>query len=299
MMCLVLPMLTATQAWSQQRMQFSQYMFNGLILNPAYAGVEEVLSITALHRTQWSGVDGAPVTQTLSAHSLVPGKNMGIGLSLVNDKIGIHKNLSAAASYAYHLQVGKVSWISFGLQAGLHNQKSDYGSLGSAAGNDPMVASSSISEMSFDVGAGMYFRSKDLHIGLSAPELLPQKWAVNDSTMMKWDKKNYFLFSKYTFHLSDRIDLEPGFLLKYFGETPLSADININSVFNKVVTFGVSYRIDESIDVLLSAKVTPQFRFGYAYDYGIGKVPKVGSGSHEIMLNYRFQYEYDQVDSPR
>jgi type IX secretion system PorP/SprF family membrane protein len=284
---------------AQQKVQFTQYMFNGLILNPAYAGTEEMLSITAMHRMQWTGIEGAPVTQTLSAHTLFPGKHMGIGISFVNDKIGVHKNLSAMASYAYHLPVGKTSWLSFGVQAGLHDQKSDYGSLGAASGNDPLVATSTLSESSFDVGTGIYFRSKKLQVGLSAPELLPESLAVNDSSMMQWEKKNYFLFTKYSFRVSDKIDLEPGFLLKYFGATPLSADLNLNTVFYKVITFGVSYRMDESVDVMLSAKVTPQFRFGYAYDYGIGAVPKVGSGSHEIMLNYRFQYEYSQVDSPR
>lgn len=224
---------------------------------------------------------------------------MGIGLALVNDKIGVHKNLSAMGSYAYHIQVAQLSWISFGVQAGLHNRKSDYASLYANSGNDPMVAASSLSQTSFDAGVGIYFRSPRLHLGLSAPELIPDKSAVNDSMTVHWNRTNYFLFSKYTLPVNDQINLEPGFLFKYFPGIPLSFDINLSAIFYDALTIGFSYRKEESIDFILRAKITPQFQFGYAYDYPIGDIPMAGNGSHEIMLNYRFRFAYAKVDSPR
>lgn len=289
----------ASLGYSQQPVQFTQYMFNGLIINPAYAGAEEALSLTLLHRMQWAGVEGAPVTQTLSAHSLFKKKSMGVGFSLVNDKIGVHKALTAMGSYAYHLPLSKSSWLSFGLQAGIHNAKTDYASLYTSSGNDPSVSAATIAQTSFDMGAGIYYRNPRLQVGLSAPELMPEKWLINDSITVHWNKVAYLLFSKYTLTINDRIDLEPGLLLKYFPGTPFSFDVNLSAIFYDVLSLGFSYRKDESIDLLLRAKITPQFQFGYAYDYAIGEISKAGNGSHEFMLNYRFRFEYHNVDSPR
>ena len=224
---------------------------------------------------------------------------MGIGLSLVNDKIGVHKNLNAMGSYAYHLAVSSSSWISFGLQAGINNRKSDYASLSSGSGNDPLVSTSGVAQTSFNVGAGVYFRSPRLQVGLSAPELIPEKSVVNDSMTIRWDKTSYFLFSKYRISLSDRIDLEPCILLKYFSGTPLSMDVNLSAVFYEAFSLGFSWRKDESVDFLMRAKITQQLQFGYAYDYPVGEIPQAGNGSHEIMLNYRFRFTYAKVDSPR
>jgi len=299
--CLVNALVTLAitfQASAQQSPQYTQYRFNGLVLNPAYAGAEGPLSLTLLHRMQWVGVDGAPITQTFSAHSLVKKKSMGMGLSLVNDKIGVHKNLSAMFSYAYHIPVAKASWLSLGIQAGLQSLKSDYGSLSDGT-IDPMVAAATTSITSFDLGTGLYFRSPRLQIGFSVPHLLPQHAVVNDSMKVQWDRLNYFLFSKYSIPLTNNVDLEPSVLLKYFANAPLSLDINVMAAFYKVISFGLSYRLAESAGFLLRAKVTPQLDFGYAYDLPIGTVSKAGSGAHEIMLQYRFHFEHTKVDSPR
>jgi type IX secretion system PorP/SprF family membrane protein len=274
-------------------------MFNGLIINPAYAGADEALSLTVAQRMQWVGIEGAPVTQTFSGHTLFRKKKMGVGLSLLNDKIGVHRNLNVMGSYAYHLALGKSSWLSFGVQAGIHNRKSDYGSLAPGSGNDPMVSTSSLSQTTVDFGTGIYYRSPRLHAGLSAPELLPETATVNDSMEVSWKKTNYFLFSRYRIPLSEKINLEPGFLLKYFPGTLPSVDVNVSAIFYEVLAFGLSYRKDESVDMLLRGKITPQLQFGYAYDYPIGKVSDASSGSHEIMLNYRFKFEHTNIESPR
>src|SRR6478736_4445164 len=116
---LVLCLVITSPGWSQQNVQFTQYMFNGLVINPAYAGADEALSLTFVHRSQWTGMDNAPATQTLAAHTAIKEKKIGVGLILINDRIGVHKNFSALNSYAYHIRVGKQSYLSMGLQAGI------------------------------------------------------------------------------------------------------------------------------------------------------------------------------------
>src|SRR5688572_23136126 len=129
---------------AQQRVQFTQYMFNGLVINPAYAGADEALSLTLIQRKQWSNVDGSPSTQSLSAHTLFGKKHFGLGMTLINDKIGIHKNLSALTNYAYHLKVGAKSYLSMGVQAGIHSRKSNYGRLAGLNNTDPKLYDASV-----------------------------------------------------------------------------------------------------------------------------------------------------------
>ena len=172
------------QCAAQQKVQFSQYMFNNLVINPAYAGADEALSLTFIDRRQWSGVDDAPTTQTLSGHTLFKKKHFGLGATLVNDQYGVHKNLSALTDYAYHLQVGKKSFLSMGLQAGVHNTRSDYASLIGGVTNDPRLYAN-VSQTFFDFGAGIYFRSDRLHVGLSAPQLLPETISLSDTLSVR------------------------------------------------------------------------------------------------------------------
>ncbi len=282
----------------QEKVQFTQYMFNGLVINPAYAGAEEALSLTFLQRNQWTDVDNAPTTQTLSAHTLVKKKKVGLGLTLVNDKIGIHKNLSVLTNYAYHIRTGSNSYLSMGVQAGLHSTRSDYASLVGAS-NDPKLNDLNIAQTFFDFGAGLYFRSKKFHIGLSAPELLPNKVSINDTVTVNLNRTNFFLFSKYRFPLGEKFELEPAMLLKYKPQLPVSYDITLSMIYRKVISAGFSYRKSESVDFLFRAQITPQLELGYAYDHTIDRVSVLSRGSHELMVHYLFRYSKSKVSSPR
>lgn len=287
------------QCIAQQKVQFTQYMFNGLVINPAYAGADEALSLTFIQRKQWSGINQAPSTQTLSAHTLFKKRQNGLGFTLINDKIGVHRNLNILTSYAYHLKVGENSYLSMGVQAGIHNRKSNYGSLIGNSNADPRLSSEPISNTSFDLGMGLYFRSRRLHVGLSAPELLPENISLNDSLTIRLSEVNFFLFSKYRIAVSEFIDVEPSVLLKYLSGVPFSYDLNMSLIYRKVITFGLSYRKRESIDFMLKGQFTPQLQFGYAYDHPIGEVSKASGGSHELMIQYLFKYTQEKVTSPR
>jgi type IX secretion system PorP/SprF family membrane protein len=292
-------MVLAVKSVAQQNIQFTQYMFNGLVINPAYAGADEALSLTFIQRSQWTGIENAPNTQTLTAHTLFKKKQVGLGLILVNDEIGIHKNLNVLSSYAYHLRVGKESYLSMGLQAGIKSIRSDYASLINSSGNDPAIYDALTSRTFFDFGAGLYFRSPRFHAGISAPQLIPQQFSVNDTLSVSLSKANLLAFSKYRFSLDDKIDLEPSMMIKYMNGVPLSFDINLNMIYRKVLTLGLSYRKNESIDFLMKAQATPQLQVGYSYDHPFGTVARVSNGSHELMVQYVFRYVEKNVTSPR
>jgi type IX secretion system PorP/SprF family membrane protein len=295
---LIMP-LSGSGVLAQQRVQFTQYMFNGLVINPAYAGSEEALSLTFIQRKQWAKIEGSPSTQSFSAHSLFKKKQLGLGGMLINERIGVHRNVSALASAAYHLKVGPLSYLSMGLQTGIHSRKSDYGSLVGNASVDPKLYDASVSYTAFDLGMGLYFRSPRLHLGLSAPELLPERFSLNDTTSIRLSNVNYFLFAKYNITLNENIDVEPSMLLKYLRGVPLSYDINVSLIYRKVLSLGLSYRKSESIDFMLKGQITPQLQFGYSYDFAIGEVSRVSNGSHELMVNYVFRYTQAKVISPR
>ncbi|WP_276374839.1 type IX secretion system membrane protein PorP/SprF [Chryseolinea sp. H1M3-3] len=284
---------------AQQKVQFTQYMFNGLVINPAYAGADEALNLTFIQRKQWANIEHSPTTQSLSAHTLFKKKNMGLGFTLINDKIGVHKNLNVLSNFAYHLRVSKNSYLSMGIQAGIHNRKSNYGSLAGNSNIDPKLYDATVSYTAFDLGMGIYYRSPRLHVGFSAPEILPERYSLNDTMEINLREVNFFLFSKYNFEVTEFIDLEPSMLFKFLKGVPLSFDLNLNFIYRKVLTLGLSYRKSESIDFMMKAQVTPQLQFGYAYDHPIGEISKMSNGSHELMVSYVFRYIQSNISSPR
>jgi type IX secretion system PorP/SprF family membrane protein len=286
-------------ASAQQKMQFTQYMFNGVVINPAYAGADEALSLTFIQRNQWAGIDNGPSTQTLTGHTLFKKKQLGLGITLVNDKVGVHKNQSVLTNYAYHLHVGRSAYVSLGMQAGLYSLRSDYASLINGPSNDPKLADPFVSQTFFDFGAGIYYRSPRFHIGVSTPELIPQQVSISDTISIQLTKANLFIFSKYRIPVNELVEMEPSVLVKYLSGVPLSYDINANVIYRKVLIMGLSYRRRESVDFIMRAQVTRQLQFGYAYDHPIGIVSRLGNASHELMVNYIFRYVKKGVVSPR
>jgi len=297
-MCIVISIAVTSGCFAQQNVQFTQYMFNGLVINPAYAGADEALSLTFIHRSQWTGMDNAPTTQTLSAHTLIKKKRIGMGLIVVNDRVGVHKNLSALNSYAYHLPVGKRSFLSMGLQGGIRNIRSDYASLMSTT-TDPAALNAYASRTFFDFGAGIYFRSPRWHVGLSAPEMNTQRFYANDSLTRKSYLSDFLFFTKYRISVSDKIDLEPSTMIKNQKGLLPSFDVNLNMIYRSVLTLGLSYRTNESVDFILKAQATPQLQFGYAYDHPTGYIARLSNGSHELMVQYIFRYLQKDTESPR
>ncbi len=288
------------QAFGQQRAHFTQYITNELVINPAYAGAEEALSVALLHRGQWSDIEGAPTTQSFTAHSLFKSKNVGLGLSIVNDKIGIHGILTAHSSYAYHLQLNKETFLSFGLQFGLNQRKSDFSSLSNQIqnNNDPKLSSSNISKTSFEFGSGLYLKSPKLSLGFSIPNMLPEK-TPSDSINFGLINNNIYFVGRYKIPVSNNVSFQPGILVKYVKGLPVSYDINFAAILNDVLLLGLSYRAQKSINAIIQAKLTPQLKIGYAFDYPLGKVSTVASNSNEFMISYLFRFSRSRISKPR
>lgn len=282
---------------AQQLPQFSQFMFNNLVLNPAYAGADEALSLTVLHRSQWTGVENAPSTQSFSAHTLVKKKQIGLGLTVMRDRIGVHKNTNLLTNYAYHISIKEGAVLSMGLQLGMANLNSDYASLAGTSMDPKLV--NTINETKLDFGAGIYFRSPKFHIGLSSPGLVSQSVSLNDTLSVNRRNANLLGYSRFRFTISESWAIEPGMLIKYYADLPLSIDVNLNFIYREVLTAGLSYRKSESIDLILKFQLTPQLQFGYAYDYPIQYAANLSSASHELMLGYIFRNFQKNVASPR
>lgn len=289
-------LLAITGAFAQQGPQYTQFMFNNLAINPAYAGADEHLSITLLSRNQWTGIDNAPSTQSLAGHALV-GKRVGLGMSLIHDRIGVHKNTNAVSSYAYHLRAGKKAFVSFGLQAGVKTFKSDYPSI-DAGTNDPLLARY-IKVAKLSLGAGMYYRSPKLDAGVSFPGLLSRKLNLNDTSIVKFRNADVLGYLRYRIPLSSSFVLQPSALIKFFPGLPTSFDANMMLIYKQVLSTGISYRDDESLDLVIKIQLTVRLEAGYSYDYPIGNGTLLNASSHELMLHYVFRKNTKNIASPR
>ena len=280
----------------QQNTQFTQYIVNELIINPAYAGAEQALSISLLNRSQWSGVDGAPTTQALTAHSLIKEQKIGLGLVMMNDKIGVHNSFNTAASFSYRIELNNKAYLSFGLQAGIIQNKSDYNSLAGQVQNtnDPKLNSGNLSETNFEFGSGVYFITPRLNLGISMPNML-YKTAPSDSISYSLFNNNLYFLVRYRIPVSTNIMLQPGLIVRYANGLPIYTDINLSAIINKVLLVGVSYRIKESVNPILQAKITPQFKIGYSFDYPLANENSFGSNSHEFMISYLFSFSKNKV----
>lgn len=295
----ILLLLSSFQyALAQQMPQYAQYMFNPLAINPAVAGGEEVLSIGFINRDQWTGIENAPKTQTLMAHSAFAKQNLGLGLVLTHDKIGVHKNLFASVAPAYHLKTGKQSTLSFGAQINVIHQRSDYPSLIQNGTVDPNLARA-VNSLYADFGFGFFFRSKNFQLGLSAPSFLTHRESPSDTASFQVDHAHYFLFSRYTITLNPFWKVQPGLLIRYAPDLPFGYDINANFIYRNVLTTGVSYRSEKSLTALLMAQATRQLQLGYAYDFALGGMALPRTGSHELMVRYIFRYHKTNIPSPR
>ena len=291
------------QANAQQDAMYSQYMFNTLAINPAYAGSRNITSATALYRNQWVGIAGAPETATFSIDAPLSNKRMGIGFQAYSDKAGIIKNNGASLSYAYRLRMDKAT-LSFGMQGGIRQYRADYTSVNldqNGTTIDPAFANN-IDKVLFDVGAGLYYNTDKFYIGFSAMDLLKNKFTSYESPGMNLGNReevHLFLSSGVVIPLDQDFKLKPSFLVKAVKGAPIEGDINATLWIRDIIAVGAQYRTSADLAGMLEFQATPQIRLGYAYDYSTTELRKYNSGSHEIMLRYEFGFKKDKFISPR
>ena len=293
--------LTSVQA--QQDAMFTQYMFNTIAINPAYAGNQGYTTITALYRNQWVRIPGAPDTQTISFDTPVPNKNIGLGFSIINDKIGVTKTTGINAYYSYQIPFNDNSMLSFGLQAGVSNYKGDFTSVNlSPNGGLDNAFGVNVNEFLPNFGAGIFYNTSKFYIGFSMPQLINNELSDQKAvaiTDRARQSRHAFLMTGYVFPIKEHIKLKPSILVKYVDGAPLEADFNANVWFFDMIGVGASLRTGDSFALLAELQIDRRIRIGYSYDYTLTNLTHYNSGSHEIMLRYQFSFEKTRIVTPR
>ena len=288
LMCVLLLAGISIPVTAQQSIVYSQYIYNGLLINPAYAGSHVQLSTTLSYRNQWVNFEGAPQTATLGAHTTVNRSKIGLGLLATSDRIGSYTNTGIFASYAYRIQDKRGGVFSMGLQGGIHNFRADYSQLKLKAGQDPTF-SGTVSELKPNFGGGIFYYNKKFFGGFSVPVILTHHKFFNNGLQQLALARHYYLYVGAMLPLDrmEKVKLSPSLLIRAEEGSPLNADINMNVIFHNLVSAGVSYRTGESFTTLLNFKLSEKFNFGYSYDWLTSGIRKYSNGTHEFMLNYR------------
>ncbi|MBT8316452.1 MAG: type IX secretion system membrane protein PorP/SprF [Lutibacter sp.] len=285
---------------AQQLPQFTQYMYNTIAINPAYAGSRGVLSIVGLNRNQWAGFDGGPQTQTLSIHSPLRNEKIGLGLSMMNDKTGYENLTYIYGDFSYTIQGNENFKISFGLKAGLTTYKLASELYNSAVNGSDQYFNDRLDRVNPNFGAGILFHSNKWYLGLSIPKLLTND--LNDTEYAALEVVHYYGIGGYVFELNKNLKLKPSFMMKYTKGAALSTDLTANLLFDEKIWFGGSYRINgaqRSFGALVDFQVSEQFRVGYTYEVPTGEIRPYTTGSHEILLMYEFKFTKGKMKSPR
>lgn len=287
-------------SFAQQDAQFTQYMHNTININPAYAGSRGAMSIFGLYRTQWVGLDGAPETSTLSLNTPINNSNVGLGLSLVNDKIGPTTENNISVDFSYSIQTSATAKLSFGIKGSANIFNLDPNKLTPEHQGDPQFSDFK-NKFTPNVGAGVYWHSDKGYIGLSVPNFIQtNRYDDNDTAIFK-EQINYYLIAGYVFNLDryEMIKFKPAVLAKMVEGSPLQVDASANFMFNDKFVVGVSYRWSAALSALAGFQINKSMYIGYAYDRETTKLNNYNSGSHEIFLRYEFLNNYSRITSPR
>ena len=286
---------------AQQLPQFTQYMYNTIAVNPAYAGSRDALSIVGLNRNQWAGFDGGPQTTTLSIHSPLRNEKIGLGLSLINDKTGYESLTYIYTDFSYTIQANEDVDVSFGLKAGVTTYKLASELYNSAFTNNDQYFNERLDRLNPNIGAGILFHADKWYAGLSIPKLINHD-LNNDSDYKALETVHYYMIAGYVFDLSESVKFKPSTMVKYTKGAPVSTDLTANFLFNEKFWLGGSYRINGeqgAFGALADFQVTDQFRVGYTYEIPTGEIRPYTSGSHEILLMYEFRFLKKKQKSPR
>jgi type IX secretion system PorP/SprF family membrane protein len=278
----------------------SQYLFNGLLINPAYAGSRDALAANITHRQQWVGFSGAPVTQIMSVHAPVNRRKVGLGLMLYNDRIGVSNETGIMTNYAYRLKFpnGK---LAFGIGGGFTMLRGDWHTVAIQNPDDALFMEPTRSAFRPNFSAGVHYYSKKWFVGASAPFILLHRYNTSGEGFRITDVRSdlqTMLTAGYLVEFSSDIKLKPTILVRHRMEGLPQADLSMNVILRDKVWLGMSYRTQDAAIAMLEVLPTPQWRFGYAYDMGVSTMRNHHRGSHEILAQYEFGYRI-RVRDPR
>lgn len=303
-----LVLVTCFGLQAQQDAQYTQYMYNTLAINPAYAGSRGVFSIAALHRSQWVGLDGAPTTQTLNFNTPVS-QRVGIGLSIVNDEIGNGTNQDTYfdAAFSYTIPTSNQGKLSFGLKAGGHFLNVDFSKLRNFEAEGTQGAPLNIDKkFSPNFGAGIYYHTDKFYAGLSVPNFLEtehfdRSGNTGGTSFLAQERMNLYLITGYVFELNPDWKLKPAVLFKAVQGAPLQADVSATFLVKDKFSFGAAYRWSAALSALVGMQLTDQLMLGLAYDKETTELGNTAfnDGSFEIFLRYELRTRYNKVITPR
>lgn len=299
----LIALLLSGVIYSQQDAEFTQYMYNTIVVNPAYAGSRETMNIFALHRDQWVGLDGAPVTNSFSINTPFNQSKVGLGLSVVNDKIGPSVENNIAVDFSYSIETSFAYKLSFGLKASANILDIDYTKLKQQPG-DPDFQQNVDNKFSPNIGVGIYFHSDKTYVGLSAPNLIetlhydtPGNSSANSHVAK--EKINYYFIAGHVFDLNPSLQFKPALLTKMVTGAPLQVDVSANFLINEKVTLGLAYRWSAAVSAMAGFQINDSWFIGYSYDFDTTNLGEYNSGSHEIFLRYELLKKYVKIKSPR
>lgn len=290
---------------AQQDAMYTHYMYNTLMINPGYAGSRDALTVTALLRSQWVDFKGAPQTQTLTMHSPVRNEHIGIGLSVLNDKIGPTNNTSIYGDFAFIMQLTDKSKLALGLSAGANIFQANLNTLDLDEQNDPVFLNNINNHITPNFGFGAYYSRERFYSGISVPNLIQNNYSVitesNGNTLVGKEQRHYFLIAGGLINLSHNLEFKPTTLIKVTPAAPVQADLTASFIIMKKLLVGVMFRTGDAFGGLVGVDITDQMHIGYSYDWSYGlRTFKYNQGSHELVLRYDFIFfNKKQIHSPR
>lgn len=295
---IALILFSSSVAVAQQLPQFTQYMYNTISINPAYAGSRETLSIVGLHRSQWVGLQGAPTTQTLSFHTPLRNEKVGLGFSFINDELGYENFSYLYGDFSYNINTSENTKLYFGIKGGFTSYSLDPEYRASQAA-DPAIYGIE-DRWSPNVGAGIYWTSDKWYLGLSTPRILKtnQNRAEGYQAL---ERLSYYFTGGYVFDLNENTKFKPAALIKATNGAPLSIDLTANFLFYEKFWIGGGYRFDERAGEfagLVDFQISKQLRIGYSYAYPISDLRPYTSGTHEVLLMFEI-FKSKRIKSPR
>ncbi len=293
----IFTLFTCSWCFAQQDSQYTQYMYNTTLINPAYAGSREVTSVFLLHRNQWLGLDGAPVTNNFSINTPIGDSNFGIGLNFVNDKIGPVTENEISIDLAYFIRISENYKLAVGLKGTANLFNLDVNKLRIYDPSDPRFQNVK-TEFSPNIGAGTYLFSDKTYFGLSVPSFF-ESYRYNDNNIeISKQKLHIYFIAGHVFKISENIDFKPALLSKIVQGAPIQADVTGNFLFFDKLTLGLAYRWDASVSGLAGFQISDSWFIGYGYDIETTKLANYNSGSHEVFLRYEFSNKV-RVSAPR
>lgn len=303
--------LAGLKTFAQQDPQYTMYMFNQLAVNPAYAGSRECLSATAHYRNQWVGVDGSPKTLSFGIHSPLNNEHIGLGLQVVNDKLGVSNTTNVTGAYAYRIPVTKRAKLAVGLQATVTSYSNKLADAITANTTDGTFKTNS-SLLLPNFGAGVYLNGPNAYVGMTVPHLVNNHLAeksgnaVSESAARQF--RHLFLMAGCMLKISEAVKFKPSGLLKYAPNSPVETDLNASFLLYDALWLGASWRSDvsalrdkltESTDFMVIYEINQMMRMGVAYDLTISRLNTYTNGTYEIMLGYDFKHKMDRMLTPR